>query len=98
MDSPQDSSDSSGKMPFPFKLFQMLKDADEKGFKHLVSWNVNGKSFKVHDSAAFTKFIVPKYFKQTRYKSFQVSHLTKIITIHAKTRNDHLIFVSFLLF
>lgn len=68
-----EDNDANGKMPFPYKLFQMLKDADDKGFRHIVSWNSNGKSFKVHDSIAFTKYIVPKYFKQTRYKSFQVS-------------------------
>jgi hypothetical protein len=64
--------EGNGKMPFPYKLFQMLKDADDKGLRHFVTWNASGKSFKVHDSAAFTKYIVPKYFKQTRYKSFQV--------------------------
>lgn len=62
------------KLPFPYKLYQMLTDADEKGFHHIVSWNATGTSFKVHDSVAFTKTIIPKYFKQTRYKSFQVSH------------------------
>lgn len=60
-----------GKMPFPYKLYQMLSDAHEHGFQDIVSWNANGTSFKVHDSVAFTKTIIPKYFKQTRYKSFQ---------------------------
>ena len=82
MDSLKDSTASSGKMPFPFKLFQMLQDSDDKGFRHIVSWNPNGASFKVHDAAAFTKVIVPIYFKQTRYKSFQVIITAFIIFVH----------------
>lgn len=72
MDSVNDASEN-GKTSFPYKLYQMLQDAEDTGFCHIVSWNSNGKSFKVHDSTTFTKVIIPKYFKQTRYKSFQVS-------------------------
>eukprot|EP00934_Nitzschia_sp_Nitz4_P000753 Nitzschia sp. Nitz4//scaffold6_size259037//138112//139081//NITZ4_001082-RA/size259037-augustus-gene-0.294-mRNA-1//1//CDS//3329556917//753//frame0 len=66
-----DQRENGGKVPFPFKLFQMLHDADELGFRHIISWNSNGKAFKVHDPIAFTNLIIPRYFKQTRYKSFQ---------------------------
>ena len=71
----KESSDANDicKLPFPYKLYQMLSDADQEGFQDIVSWNATGTSFKVHDSVAFTKTIIPKYFKQTRYKSFQVS-------------------------
>ena len=63
----------NGKTPFPFKLFQMLEEAHgPRGFSHIVSWNPNGTVFKVHDTSAFMKCVAPKYFKQTRYKSFQV--------------------------
>jgi hypothetical protein len=63
----------NGRTPFPYKLFQMLNDAHEPGgFSHVVSWTPNGRAFKVHDSMAFIKHVAPKYFKQTRYKSFQV--------------------------
>jgi hypothetical protein len=59
------------KRPFPCKVYQMLEDADEQGFRHVVSWNSDGSGFKVHDSAVFTKLIIPLYFNQTKYKSFQ---------------------------
>ena len=81
------------KLPFPYKLYQMLTDADEKGFHHIVSWNATGTSFKVHDSVAFTKTIIPKYFKQTRYKSFQVSHIGRSWSVqerlHPNLNIDH---------
>ena len=61
------------KTPFPFKLFQMLEEAHgPRGFSHIVGWHQNGTVFKVHDASAFIKCVAPKYFKQTRYKSFQV--------------------------
>jgi len=63
----------NAKAPFPFKLFQMLTDAHNPGgFSDIVSWDPDGKVFKVHDSEAFVKYVAPNYFKQTRYKAFQV--------------------------
>jgi hypothetical protein len=56
---------------FPSKLFEMLENADEKGFRHIVSWTSEGDGFMVHDTAAFMKQVTPQYFKQTKYKSFQ---------------------------
>jgi hypothetical protein len=49
----------------------MLEDAELKGFDNIVSWNKEGNGFTVHNKESFTKEIVPKYFNQTRYKSFQ---------------------------
>jgi hypothetical protein len=59
------------RQPFPCKVYDMLEDADEKGFADIVSWNKEGTGFTVHSKERFTKDIVPKYFNQTRYKSFQ---------------------------
>lgn len=59
------------RLPFPCKLFEMLEDADEKGFRHVVSWNSDGDGFMVHDTDTFMKQIIPRYFNQTKYKSFQ---------------------------
>jgi hypothetical protein len=57
---------------FPWKLHAMLDNAAEiKGFASIVSWLPDSNSFKVHDQAAFVSRILPHYFKQTRYKSFQ---------------------------
>ena len=59
------------RQPFPFKVYEMLEDADEMGFSDIVSWNKEGTGFTVHNKDRFTQEIVPKYFNQTRYKSFQ---------------------------
>ncbi len=85
MDLPSNSQDSASalckegngakskevRQPFPCKVYEMLEDAEEKGFDDIVSWNHNGDGFTVHNKDRFTKEIVPIYFNQTRYKSFQ---------------------------
>jgi len=58
-------------MAFPFKLYSMLEDADAQGFADVISWQPGGKSFKVHQTSAFSKTIMKSYFAQTKFKSFQ---------------------------
>jgi hypothetical protein len=70
------SSKEGGKVrevrqPFPCKLYDMLEHADSQDFRYIVSWNAEGNGFTVHDKDLFTNKIVPKYFNQTKYKSFQ---------------------------
>ncbi len=59
------------RQPFPVKVYEMLDEADPKGFSHIVSWNSKGTGFMVFNKEMFTKLIVPHYFNQTKYKSFQ---------------------------
>jgi hypothetical protein len=56
---------------FPWKLHEMLEDAEEEGLSSIVSWLPDGKGFKVLDQAFFVTKILPRYSKQTKYKSFQ---------------------------
>jgi hypothetical protein len=74
--SPDGKDDGANKsrevrQPFPCKVYEMLEDAEDKDFADIVSWNKEGNGFTVHNKDRFTKEIVPKYFNQTRYKSFQ---------------------------
>mmetsp|Transcript_28019 Transcript_28019/g.46365 ORF Transcript_28019/g.46365 Transcript_28019/m.46365 type:complete len:438 (-) Transcript_28019:122-1435(-) len=62
---------STGIPAFPWKLHDVLEDAEKKGFTHIVSWTMNGRAFKVHDQKTFETDIMTKYFNQTQYKSFQ---------------------------
>jgi len=55
---------------FPWKLYEMLQRADERNFSDVVSW-MPGLCFKVHDVGSFVKLVMPYFFKQTKYKSFQ---------------------------
>jgi hypothetical protein len=58
-------------IPFPIKLHVMLDNAHESGFTNIVSWERDGRAFKVHDSDSFVATVLPHYVNQTRYKSFQ---------------------------
>lgn len=56
---------------FPFLVYDLLEDAEKLGFTHTVSWSQDGTSFMVHDRKIFTDQILPIYFKQSQFKSFQ---------------------------
>jgi hypothetical protein len=68
---------------FPAKLHKMLDDAEENDFSDVVSWNNGGSSFKVHKPMEFSDTIMPAYFNQTKYKSFQRQvNLYAFVRIH----------------
>ena len=58
------------KLPFPYKLHQLLDDAVQEGKEHIISWLPSGTAFKVHRPLLFTSEIMSNYFRQTQYKSF----------------------------
>jgi hypothetical protein len=61
----------ASKLPFTWKLFEMLEDVHRQGRSDVVSWVDGGRAFKVHDLRVFVDEIIPIYFKQSKYKSFQ---------------------------
>lgn len=68
----QDPNLPSSKLPFAWKLYEMLEAVHQnKVDTDIVSWVDNGEGFKVHDLDRFVDEIVPTYFKQSKYKSFQ---------------------------
>jgi hypothetical protein len=58
-------------IPFPIKLHVMLEDMARGGSHNIVSWQPHGKAFRVHEPEVFAGTIIRRYFKQTKYKSFQ---------------------------
>lgn len=56
---------------FPWKLHDMLDRAVEEGFRYIVSWEDEGLAFRVHMPSKFVEIVMPIFFKQTKYKSFQ---------------------------
>ena len=63
-------------IPFLFvvKLHELLKDCegDPEGKGRIISWTPpHGTSFKVHKPKEIIQSILPTYFNQTKYKSFQ---------------------------
>ena len=55
---------------FPYKLYDMLEYAADSEFFYAVSWSEDGISFAIHDKDEFMMFVVPKFFKQTKFRSF----------------------------
>lgn len=59
------------KTPFPVRLHNMLSGVEAQGLTHIVSWQPHGRSFLVHKSHEFTDHIMPQYFNQGKFASFQ---------------------------
>eukprot|EP00537_Pseudo-nitzschia_pungens_P002023 CAMPEP_0172355954 /NCGR_PEP_ID=MMETSP1060-20121228/317_1 /TAXON_ID=37318 /ORGANISM="Pseudo-nitzschia pungens, Strain cf. cingulata" /LENGTH=410 /DNA_ID=CAMNT_0013075825 /DNA_START=127 /DNA_END=1360 /DNA_ORIENTATION=+ len=59
------------KFAFPFKLHSILGNVDKLGQEHIISWLPSGKAFKIHKPKMFAEVVMPKYFNQTKYRSFQ---------------------------
>lgn len=49
---------------FPYILHGMLEDVERIGQKNIVSWNADGKSFRIHDPDSFVSIILEKYLKK----------------------------------
>ena len=61
----------TGEHSFPWRLHDMLEDAERNHFTKVVSWELGGKGFKVHNHEMFLDDIMPLYFDQTKYESFR---------------------------
>ncbi|CAB9528437.1 Heat stress transcription factor [Seminavis robusta] len=57
--------------PFPWKLHEMLEDSATEGNEWIVSWQSHGRSFLVHKPKLFVEKIMPTYFNQSKFASFQ---------------------------
>ena len=59
-------------LPFPWVLHDLLKNTEMESKSHIVSWLPGkGDAFRVHNPHAFSALIAPKFFRQTKFKSFQ---------------------------
>jgi len=59
------------KFAFPFKLHSILEHAQKNCNSSIISWLPSGKAFKIHKPKEFAEIIMPQYFNQTKYRSFQ---------------------------
>lgn len=67
---------------FPWKLYEMLEKAPGNDYENIVSWQPPGyKCFRVHDPNLFVSTVMPLFFKQTKYKSFQRQLVSSMITL-----------------
>ncbi|KAL3915419.1 MAG: hypothetical protein SGILL_005665 [Bacillariaceae sp.] len=62
----------------------MLEEAEIYQNQHIVSWRPDGASFRVYKPDAFVAKIMPHYFQQTQFRSFQrmlnLYEFSKILT------------------
>ena len=56
---------------FPFKLHALLDNTVNEETAEIVSWLPSGKAFRIHKPREFKEKIMPKYFRQTKYRSLQ---------------------------
>lgn len=70
-DGGDDDKSINHSVPFPWKLHEMLEAAEKEDFMSIVSWLPDSTSFKVYRIDVFVRDILPIYFRQTKYKSFQ---------------------------
>ena len=56
---------------FPLKLQRILDKLEAEGNTSILSWQSHGRAFIVHDPERFVTEIMPFYFNQTKYSSFQ---------------------------
>jgi Pyruvate/2-oxoacid:ferredoxin oxidoreductase delta subunit len=47
---------------FPYLLHGMLEDLEKVGHASIVSWTVDGKSFRIHDTEQFVSSFLGRYF------------------------------------
>ena len=71
---------------FPWKLHDMLDRSSTEGYDDVVSWVDNGEAFRVHLPDVFVESVMPRFFKQTKYKSVSRNELAKDIrsVIHSR--------------
>jgi hypothetical protein len=56
---------------FPRLLHTMLSSAERDGYSDIVSWQPHGMAFVIRNRKKFLEKVLPVYFKQTRFASFQ---------------------------
>eukprot|EP00571_Detonula_confervacea_P002573 CAMPEP_0172320548 /NCGR_PEP_ID=MMETSP1058-20130122/40770_1 /TAXON_ID=83371 /ORGANISM="Detonula confervacea, Strain CCMP 353" /LENGTH=267 /DNA_ID=CAMNT_0013035835 /DNA_START=150 /DNA_END=953 /DNA_ORIENTATION=- len=57
--------------PFPLKFHRMLDRVREEELESVVSWISHGRAFKIHKPKVFAATIMPRFFNQSKYTSFQ---------------------------
>ena len=59
------------KSEFPVILHRLLHNMEELDMEHIASWQPHGRAFAVHDLDAFERQVIPRFYKQSRFSSFQ---------------------------
>ena len=52
---------------FPYILHDILSNPD---YKDIISWELDGETWRIHDMKAFAEYVCPNYFRHKNYRSF----------------------------
>ncbi|CAB9511560.1 stress transcription factor B-2b [Seminavis robusta] len=55
---------------FPEKLMSLMRYAEDQADGFCIAWLPDGKSFVIRNPDEFTRHVVPKFFKATKFSSF----------------------------
>jgi hypothetical protein len=55
---------------FPLKLHELLDNAERDGIADIVSWQIHGRAFTIHNQKEFSLRVMPQYFNQSKRSSF----------------------------
>lgn len=56
---------------FPTLLHLVLTRAEKDGYSHICAWQSHGRCFSVFNRDLFVSEVMPNYFRQSQYASFQ---------------------------
>lgn len=57
--------------PFPLKFHRVLDEIRQEGLDSVISWVSHGRAFKIHNPSLFVTDVMPRFFSQSKYTSFQ---------------------------
>lgn len=55
---------------FPVKLHRLIENSKAEGYSNIISWQQNGRSFKIHNTNKFLKEVVNRVFAVTNFAFF----------------------------
>lgn len=62
----------SSDLSFPYRLFNMLNQAERYKFQDVISWVQKGTAFLIHNEDRFTDEVLPEFFpNMKKLKSFR---------------------------
>lgn len=71
LDLPDPVSKGGVQNAFPVQLHEILDNIEEDGHADVISWQPHGRCFVVRKPQDFLHEIMPRYFKQKKFASFQ---------------------------
>ena len=86
---PMEGLHELGPPPFLTKTFEAV---DDPTTNHIVSWSTSGASFVVWDPHAFSRGLLPRYFKHNNFSSF-VRQLNTYVSVLSSLQQHLFLFL-----